>query len=227
MFKKVLVIVLVVVGLLVLTEIIQLWRLKSSVDQYSVYWQNLSSSGEFVYVVLGDSAAQSIGASSPQKGYVGLLADQIEQKTGKQARIINLSVSGATVNDVTEKQLPQIANYKPDLITVEVGGNDVVRTDLSSFESDYRKLGESLPEGTFVATIPYFGGRIRKNNEAIKASDIIVNIAKENSLKVVDLQTETKQRDSLFNYSADWFHSSDKGYEVWADTFWREIAPTL
>jgi acyl-CoA thioesterase-1 len=227
MMKKILILVAVVALLLLVSELVALMRLKSSVSRYADYWRNVPASGEFVFVVLGDSAAQSIGASSPEKGYVGLLADRIGQKTGKKVRIVNLSVSGATVKDVTEIQLPQLGNYRPDLVVAEIGGNDVVRTDLTHFESDFRRLSEGLPKESFVATLPYFGGRIRKNAQAIQASNTVVSLAKENDLNIIDLQAETKARDSIRNYSADWFHPSDTGYQIWADAFWKEIEPRL
>ena len=54
--------------------------------------------GDLVYVALGDSAAQGIGASTSDNGYVGLVADRLRERTGNPVLGVNLSRSGATVH---------------------------------------------------------------------------------------------------------------------------------
>jgi lysophospholipase L1-like esterase len=226
--KRVLLIVIVVIVGLALIEIFNLLQLKANIHRYATYWQEQTSkSGDFTYVALGDSAAQGLGASAPQKGYVGLLAQQIAATTGKNVRIVNLSVSGAQIQDVLNKQLPELKNYKPDLLTVEIGANNVTHWDEATFTKQYTELAAALPPGTIVANIPYFGGRIRLNTQAITASQIIARIAVKYDLKVVDLQTYTRQRQSIFNYSSDLFHPSNRGYRNWAAAFWLVVSPSL
>ena len=53
-----------------------------------------------LWVVLGDSTAQGIGASGHDKGYVGQLHRILEERTGKTWRVLNLSKSGARAADV-------------------------------------------------------------------------------------------------------------------------------
>jgi acyl-CoA thioesterase-1 len=224
MIKKILIVVSIVVLLIVSVEIVKLLQLKSSVGRYADYWKNTTTkSGDFTYVVLGDSAAQGIGANKPERGYVGLLAKHIEQTTGKKVRIINLSVTGATINDVLHNQLPELKNYQPDLLTVEIGSNDVYAYDAAKFRKDYEELASKLPAGTPVANIPYFGGRIRKNDTAIEASQYIADAAHKYNLKLVDLQIETREKQSILNYSADYFHPSNRGYRNWESAFWKVI----
>ena len=75
-----------------------------------------------LWVVLGDSMGQGIGASSYKNGWVGQL-DQLLRSQGKHYRIVNLSVSGAKVQDVIDRQLPAMRalNVRPALVTVTVG----------------------------------------------------------------------------------------------------------
>lgn len=228
MIKRVLIGLLVLFAVIVVFELASLLRLKNSLNAFSSFWrQRAALEGDFVYVALGDSSAQGIGASAPLKGYVGLVAERIETKTGRKVRIVNLSVSGADVNDVTEKQLPQLKNYKADLITVTIGGNDVARNKLHDFERDYAALAGALPDGSFAANIPYFGGRIRRNAEAIRASEIIAGLSSKHGLRLVDLQTPLREQNSVLNYASDLFHPSDRAYRLWADAFWKEIEPSL
>jgi len=228
MLKRILLVVVIVIAGLVLIEIFNLLELKASIGRYATYWrQQATLSGGFTYVALGDSAAQGIGASKPQLGYVGLLGEQIAQTTGKRVRIINLSVSGAQVEDVIKHQLPELKHYKPDLITVEIGANNVNHWDQQIFTKQYDELAQALPPGTIVANIPYFGGRIRHNAQAITASQIIAEAAARYHLKLVDLQTYTRQRQSILDYSSDLFHPSNHGYRNWDAAFWQVVRLTL
>ena len=228
MLKRILIILAVVVLALVLIEVVNLYRLKTSIGRYASYWKGQTTkNGEFTYVALGDSAAQGVGASSPQNGYVGLLGKQIANTTGKSVRIVNLSVSGAEVEDVIDKQLPQLKNYKPDLITVEIGSNNVTHWNESAFAAQYNTLAAALPRGTVVANIPYFGGRSHQNDEAVAASKIIAAAAARYHLKLVDLQSYTAQYQSWLNYSWDFFHPSNRGYRIWDAAFWPIVKSAL
>lgn len=227
MSKKILLAIICFILVLVIYELVALLRLRASVTGNAQFWQQTAKAkGDITYVALGDSAAQGVGASKPEKGYVGLLAQRIAAKTGKTVRVVNLSVSGAKIQDVTSKQLPQLKHYQADIITLDIGGNDVAGDyNSSSFQSSFSQLAQQLPAGTYVANIPYFNGRIRHNTQAIDASKHIAKLTQTNQLTLVDLQTLTKQRDSLKVYAADYFHPSNTGYENWADAFWSEIEP--
>ncbi len=227
MVKNVAVAIGIIVLVLASVEVIRLLQLRASVASYAKYWRQYPDQGTFIYVALGDSATQGIGASKPELGYVGLLAQHIQQATGKTMRIVNLSVSGAKIQDVLEKQVPQLAQYKPNLITVEVGTNDVTSYDAAKFQSQYDKLAAVLPPGSVVVNIPYFGGLIRANDKAVEASEFIAEAAHKYNLPLVDLQTETRAKNSIFNYAADGFHPSNRAYKIWEAAFWKTIEPLV
>ncbi|MEO8105463.1 MAG: SGNH/GDSL hydrolase family protein [Candidatus Saccharibacteria bacterium] len=224
--RLILVFVCLAAGLL-LIEVAGLLQMKASLAGYAHYWRQRPASGEFVYVALGDSAAQGIGASQPQRGYVGLLTRHLEQATGKTVRIVNLSVSGAKVADVIAKQLPQLKNYQADLITVEIGGNDVINYNSTAFSHDFTALAAALPPQTIVSNLPFFGGRIRRDAEVKAANHIVATAAQQNHLPLVDLYDETARDRSPLNNSYDLFHPSDRGYKNWEAAFWKTIGPNL
>lgn len=227
MVKKILITFGCLILIVVVAEVIALVRLKLSVKSYATFWQQYPKEGEFTLVVLGDSAAQGIGASQPMKGYVGLLSKQIKAKTGKSVWTYNRSVTGAKVSDVTNNQLPQISGIKPDVLIVEIGSNNMRNYDENTFKADYALLASKLPPGTLVSNIPYFGGRDKNNSSAIRASKIIADAAEKYGLKLVDLQTQTREDNSIRNYAADYFHPSNKGYRNWYAAFWKVIEPQL
>lgn len=229
MVKRILLIIGVIVLVLILIEVFCLLQLRASLRSYAAYWQDRKEiPGEITYIALGDSAAQGIGASQPENGYVGLIAERIKKETGKSVRVINLSVSGARLQDVIDDQLPVLAQYKPDIVTIEAGANDVATSyDQGRFKREFETLAAQLPEGTIVGNMPYFGGRISRNAQAIDANKIIDRVADRHGLVVADLQTITRERDGLLVYACDFFHPSNRGYQNWADAFWMELKPRL
>ena len=218
-------IVIVLVLLVVIGEIGALLWLQGSVARYQKFWENKAQeTGEITYVALGDSAAQGIGASSPMRGYVGLITKSLEQKTDKKVRVINLSVSGATARDCLDKQIPELKNYKPDLVTIEIGANDVKGHDLQKFESDFSELLPLLPKNTYVSNMPLFNSRPSSTQGAKEQSKIIERLVSKNkNLNFVDLQTQTTQHQSIFGFAPDLFHPNNLSYKNWADAFWNEI----
>ena len=126
-----------------------------------------------------------------------------------------------------DKQIPQIAQYKPDLVTIEAGANDIPQFDEKQFARDFTELAGLLPTGTYVSDMPYFGGRISKNREALAASASIYTSVQPHNLRLVHLQNVTRDRDSFRDYAVDLFHPSSRGYQNWADAFWVEIQPEL
>ena len=196
-----------------------------SIPRYDTYWKNRTKeSGSLTYVALGDSAAQGIGASKPENGYVGLIARQLEQKTGKTVRVVNVSRTGAKIQDVLDRQLNLVRDIKADVVTIEIGANDINNFDDVSFKAQFELVASRLPKGTYVSNMPYFGSRPASRQNAFQASEIIHTVlAKHQQLIPVDLQTITQSRNSIRGYAADYFHPNNRAYKNWAEAFWKEI----
>src|SRR5579859_7646155 len=61
-----------------------------------------------LWAVLGDSTAQGLGAPSPDGGYVGQTVAELRERTGQPWHVLNLSVSGALIRDVLNRQLSRM-----------------------------------------------------------------------------------------------------------------------
>ncbi len=219
-------IIFAVIGLLILWQIARLLSLKGDLSSYRTYWiqQNeVVPKDEYItYVALGDSAAQGIGASKPTKGYVGLVAEEISTRQGKPVRIINLSKSGARAVDIVNDQLPVLKNLKPDIVTLAIGANDVLRYDEPAFRQSIDTIVAALPSGSIMANTPNFSGG-RKDHGEIRSMELSAYIDQavksREDIKLADLHTSTIAMNSFGTYSADFFHPSDKGYKLWARSF--------
>jgi lysophospholipase L1-like esterase len=112
-------------------------------------------------VALGDSTVQAVGASSPELGTVGRVADQIRRETGREVHIDNVSVFGAKAADVVREQLGKVDLVGADIIIVAVGANDLLRkTDLESFRTSITELMAALPpKKTVVVDVAFLKSR--------------------------------------------------------------------
>jgi lysophospholipase L1-like esterase len=188
----------------------------------SAWWRaRAKAHGELLYVALGDSAAQGIGASEPARGYVGILAERIAHRSGLTVRTVNLSVSGATVTQAVGYQLPRLAELRPDIVTVSIGANDIASWDARTFETGLTTVFDALPPHAIVADLPYFylPGNERKVAEA---NAIVQRLAARRGLTVAPLHASTKRPGilgALTLFAGDRFHPNDRGYEVWASAF--------
>lgn len=227
----------VLLGVVVLLWLSRLWRLRRSVDRYAAFWRASREAPEgdaargLLYVALGDSAAQGIGASRPGHGYVGLLAADLARAAGRPVRVVNLSVSGAKIEDVVREQLPALARLPtPDLVTVGVGGNDMRRYDANSYAHALGALVKGLPVGpTVVADVPYFM-RGHFERDAAAAAAVLRDLAGHRGLVVAALHEQMRAqgwRAMGTSYAADWFHLNDRGHRTWQVAFCQAIAGDL
>jgi len=211
----------VVVLTLTVSQLIGLGYLWYGLKSYSAYWQNRSNqSGEFLYVALGDSAAQGIGASRPANGYVGLIAAHVEKTTGKKVRVVNLSVSGAKIEDALREQIPELAGYQPDLVTAEIGANNMRNYNPEAFEQSYERFLQALPAGkSVVADMPYFGGRPASTRNAQDANKIISRLTSHYDIPTAKLYDGLSAQQSPLIYASDFFHPNNRGYRIWYQAF--------
>lgn len=205
---------------------VKLARLAHSVKGFRAYWaEPRGRPGGLLYVALGDSAAQSIGATRPERGYVGLLAAQMREQTGLPVMVVNLSRSGATVRDVLDTQLPRLLQLHPDVVTVAVGGNNIHSYKQGRFAADVEELTAGLPTGTLVADVPYFmHGRWER--DADEAAETVADKARAHQLRVAPLHRALRDRGTIAmftDFAADWFHPNDRGHRVWADALWTQL----
>ncbi|MFN2451030.1 MAG: SGNH/GDSL hydrolase family protein [Candidatus Dormibacteria bacterium] len=189
---------------------------RAQVGPFAAAWaennRGVVPSAGHLWVVLGDSAAQGIGAASHTGGYVGQLRHLLEQRSGHPWQVLNLSRSGARAAHVLRVQLPAMAAVQPAaaLVTCAVGGNDLLRTPTPELLNTFRALLASLPAGAVIATMPQGLGERRA--QAINA--MITAEAPGQGLVVADLYAHTGPP-YAGRMAADQFHPNEAGYSRW------------
>jgi lysophospholipase L1-like esterase len=170
-----------------------------------------------LWVVLGDSTAQGIGAASWEEGYVGQLHRALNEGTERPWRVVNLSRSGARAADVLDRQLPALRELTspPDLVTCAIGANDIVRrTPTPDLLDRLRRIMAALPERAVIATLPQ--GLSPERTEA--ANRVIRDEAPGAGLLVADVWARTGPP-WHGKLAADRFHPGALGYADWAAAF--------
>lgn len=197
--------------------------LTARIPAHHTHWQQRGrvDAGTVLYTALGDSAALGIGASAPDAGYVGLVAEEIAAITGEGVRVRNLSIDGATLAVCIRDELPRLAKLQPDICTLAIGANDVWTFEPARFAAEFRTICAALPAGSIVSELPSFSvvpvaHRVRAANRIIHA------IAAEHGFPVAPLTATTSVGGlaaALLGSAGDLFHPNDRGHRRWAAAF--------
>lgn len=122
-----------------------------------------------LWVVLGDSASQGVGATTREACYVGIVHEMLRRRDAW--RVVNLSRAGAGLADVLARQLPELASLTDEepaaLVTCIVGAEDVARRT-PGLDVTVRSLLAALPRGAIVATVPLRGAAADSTNAVIR-----------------------------------------------------------
>lgn len=196
----------------------------------------VQSTGPVRYVALGDSTGAGVGAK--HGGYVARLFKRI-QAARPGSTLTNLCVSGATSDDVLRDQLQRGIEAKPTLVTLGIGTNDIGHdVSLESYAGNYETIVSriasetdavlvitNLPDTSAAPRLPNF---LRPQIQAriVLFNQKIAEIAASHGVVVVDVYSVTHELlpSHPEYFSADGFHPSDAGYEVWAEEMWPTVA---
>jgi acyl-CoA thioesterase-1 len=197
------------------------------------------TTGPIVYVALGDSTGAGMGAR--EGGYVARLFTRIlELRPG--SKLSNLCVSGATTADLVRGQLERGVALNPDLVTVGIGINDIGHGEtLEEFSRNYEEIISTLKEKTHarivvtnipdISSAPRIPGSMRSEyqRQIVQFSERLQEIANRHGVTVFDVHTITKAElpSHPEYFSADGFHPSDQGYELWASSMWPTVEEVI
>ena len=195
-------------------------QVHAQVAVYAKAWEEanaLALSGQGpLWVVLGDSTAQGIGAPSYDQGYVGQLRRMLDEHSSRPWRVLNFSRSGARAADVVNVQLPRLEELDttPDLVTCAIGANDMVPTPLPQVLDSMREIIRRLPRGSIIATIP----QGLRSSRATVVNEMIRDEAPAAGLVVADVWAHTGPP-WHGKLAQDGFHPGLAGYAEWAKAF--------
>ena len=194
-------------------------EVQAQTEQYAAAWDGanraaLAATGP-LWVALGDSMTQGIGASAYDHGWVGQLSDRLRADRWDH-RVVNLSVTGARVDDVLDAQLPALDAISaqegaPALVTVVIGSNDVVSPrHRRGLAERFAVMLDRLPRGAVVMNLP------NPHREARRIDDLLRARSAAGQVVLADMRREGP-RSWRGLLAADSFHLNDRGYAAMAD----------
>ena len=190
------------------------------------------------YLALGDSLAAGYKAIPVTKGYVYELYREGAFDTVPHTLFANAAVPGATSAHVLQHQVPQaIEAFRPDVITLTVGGNDLLRildganpgVVLAEFQSNltqiFLALRTALPTTRIYVSNLYTVPQIAGADQIVPFfNQIVAGVAAVFGVPVADVYAAFLGRHGLLlieRQGADPFevHPTNKGYREIARAF--------
>ncbi len=187
-----------------------------------------------VYVALGASDAVGVGADHPaSEGWVPLVAEGLPS----HPNLVNLGISGATLNDVSSQELPIAVDAQPDWVTLWPGVNDLRHgVNLDEFIHELNAIVDQISQRTAariilvnipdLRSVPAFNslnpialdGTVREWNIAI------ADAARAHHATLVDLYANSAEvTGHPEDVSSDGFHPSTAGYKRIADLVLKTV----
>ena len=176
--------------------------------------------------MVGDSLSAGFGLD-PSSGWVALLQKRLEQR-GYEYRVVNASISGDTTTGGL-RRLPRALNmHRPDILIIELGGNDGLRgTPVSLIRDKLAKmveLGQASGATVILAGMqmpPNYGGRYTND-----FASLYRELADEYGIALVDFFMEDVALNPALMQD-DGIHPNEAGQPVLLDNVWKVLEPLL
>jgi lysophospholipase L1-like esterase len=152
-------------------------------------------------VTLGDSYTAGSGTDVPQRdSWPAQLAESL-RRGDMRLWVSNLARSGYTSGQVVEDQLGQVAAYEPDLVTLQIGANDILYEETAWYRGNLATIFDELltilpPERIFAITMPdhtltdwgrYYGPPEESRAAVAELNETLAQVAGERGIEVIDI----------------------------------------
>ena len=207
-------------------------QIEAQREPHAVFWdewnQRAVKNDGPLWIALGDSTSQGIGAEDPLDGWIPQVLERVRSATGEPWRVINLGITGAQFSDIVAHELPRIhelasAGQTPKLMTFLAGANNLMAPNTwPTAKSDLQNVVDALTHRSVVARVGvhHAGNTImaRKFNKVIEAAA---------AEKDFELFWPWKWPSTLDGMGADKWHPGKLGYGYMADTIFERVMASL
>ncbi len=189
------------------------------------------------YMALGDSLSAGYGAQPVTAGFVYRLYQRGVFDITPNMLFSNVGVPGATSEDVLLHQVPMATRFQPHVITITVGGNDLLAIlagvdpaiVLTQFQNNLAailaSLRTQLPGCEIIVGNLYTVSEIPGADDVVPIfNQIVAGVAQAFDARVADVFSAFEGRNGLLlinRHGAGQFevHPTNAGYRVMADAF--------
>lgn len=197
-------------------------------------------------IFFGDSITELGVKRDKYVGYILKMDSMLKkEKKDDQYELVGSGISGNKVYDLYLRLEDDVLSKNPDVVVIYVGVNDVwhktllgTGTDADKFEKFYQAIIKKLKDKNIkvvLCTPAVVGEKTDMSNpldgDLNRYSNIIRDLAKKNSLPLIDLRKkfldylknnnpDNKEKDIL---TYDRVHMNDKGNQLLADEMWKGV----
>lgn len=177
-------------------------------------------------LVIGDSLSAGFGLE-PSSGWVTLLQKRLNERD-YEYRVINASISGDTTTGGLRRLPRALKMHRPDILIIELGGNDGLRGTPVSLIRDKLanmiELGQASGATVILAGMqmpPNYGGRYTND-----FASLYRELADEYGIALVSFFMEGVALDPALMQD-DGIHPNEAGQPVLLDNVWEVLEPLL
>lgn len=196
-------------------------------------------------VTIGDVYTLGTGTEVPKRdSWPSQMATALRQHGDMGIRVINLADNSSPTVEVIEAQLAEVGIYKPDVVTLQVGVDDIVGGDTEAYAQNVADILDELllilpPERIFAITTPDHTltewGRASANrgtHEQVAALNAdLVEAAAARDITVIDIgpvnERVTVDESLLVQASPPRPYPTAKQYAGWAELIGRHVRDAL
>ncbi|MCZ2495585.1 arylesterase [Xylophilus sp. Kf1] len=188
-----------------------------------------SSAGPQKILVVGDSLSAEYGLARGS-GWVALMQKRMAEQN-IAATVVNASISGDTTSGGRARLSPLLAEHRPDVVVIELGGNDALRglplqgtiDNLTAMV----KAAQAIKAKVLLVGIqvpPNYGGDYMQ-----KFSGVFLTVAKKTGCAVAPflLRGVADVPDAENNFQPDRIHPLASAHPRMLDNVWPELLPLL
>jgi lysophospholipase L1-like esterase len=197
------------------------------------------ATAEIRYLALGDSFTAGTG-SPPSAAFPSRLA-ALWRAHGRAVTLKNAAVDGYTTEDVLEQELPQVAAFRPTLVTLAVGANDrvhgwtaevyrsnvrvVLRAIIDAGVAPDRIVALPQPEWSLSPAAAWLGDPAQLGADIVAYNGILRDEARAAGARYVDLYPLMHRQAESRMITGDGLHPSARSYEQWAAALYERLRP--
>jgi lysophospholipase L1-like esterase len=176
------------------------------------------------YAAIGDSFTEGFGDEQPDgsvRGWADLVAAGLAAAQGEAIQYANLAVRGRLLEPIVTEQLPAALSLRPTLMTLNGGGNDMLRprTDVAHLMAlTTRAVDRCKADGVRLVLLSGadpsdrlpFGRTVRRRGEQL--TEGVAALAAQHDLLFVDCFHDIEIRRAHY-WSADRLHLNAAGHQ--------------
>jgi lysophospholipase L1-like esterase len=188
------------------------------------------------FLALGDSFTIGTG-TTPDRSFPAVLA-RLWTESGRSVVLSNPAVNGYTTDDLIDAELPLVVSFRPTLVTLLIGANDIVqgssddryRRQLRSIHErvradapDARVIALPQPDWSLSPAGSGFGDLVAIARKIERFNEIARDEADRARAVWIDLFPLMRDQGRRKMFASDGLHPSAESYAEWANELGRAL----